>query len=164
MTATANQPPFSRIAPDVRLGKDVQIFGFVNLYGCEIGDGTKIGCFVQVQKGVKIGKNCKIQDHASICEGVTIEDEVFIGPGVHFTNDLHPRATTPTGVLKAEQDWECVKTVVRRGAAIGANATILCGIEIGEGAEISAGAFVAKDVPPYHVVVAKMSGVMVPRK
>ena len=143
---------FSRIAPDVRLGKDVKIYAFVNLYGCEIGDETKIGTFVEIQKGVHVGKQVKISSHTFICEGVTVEDEVFIGHGVMFTNDKYPRATTDTGELQGESDWICIPTLIKRGASIGSNATIMCGITIGERAMIGAGSVVTHDVPPGAVI------------
>lgn len=141
-----------RIAPDVKLGRGVRIFAFTNLYGCEVGDETKVGTFVEIQKGAKIGRRCKISSHTFICEGVTIEDEVFIGHGVMFTNDLLPRATAAGGQLQTEADWKCVPTVVKRGASIGSNATLLCGITIGEGAIIGAGSVVTRDVPAHAVV------------
>ncbi len=141
-----------QIAPDVKLGRNVRIFGFTNLYGCKIGDDTKIGTFVEIQKGSNIGARCKISSHTFVCEGVTIEDEVFVGHGVMFTNDLFPRATA-NGALQTEADWKCVPTLVKRGASIGSNATILCGITIGEGALIGAGAVVTKDVAAGAVVV-----------
>jgi acetyltransferase-like isoleucine patch superfamily enzyme len=140
------------IAPDVKLGRGVRIFGFVNLYGCEIGDDSKIGTFVEVQKGAKIGKRCKVSSHTFICEGVTLEDEVFVGHGVTFTNDLYPRATNVNGGLQTEADWKCIQTVVKRGASIGSGATLLCGITIGERAIIGAGSVVTKDVPPGAIV------------
>ena len=142
----------SLIAPDVKLGRNVRIYGFTNLYGCEIGDDTKIGTFVEIQKGAKIGSRCKISSHTFICEGVTLEDEVFIGHGVMFTNDLFPRATASDGRLQTEADWKCIPTLVKRGAAIGSNATLLCGITIGENALIGAGSVVTKDVPPGAIV------------
>jgi acetyltransferase-like isoleucine patch superfamily enzyme len=135
-----------RIAPDVKLGRNVRIFGFTNLYGCEIGDDSKIGTFVEIQKGVKIGSRCKISSHTFICEGVTLEDEVFVGHHVVFTNDRYPRATTG-GALQTEADWECIPTVVKRGASIGSGAVLLCGITIGENALIGAGSVVTRDVP-----------------
>jgi UDP-2-acetamido-3-amino-2,3-dideoxy-glucuronate N-acetyltransferase len=138
---------FCLIAPDVKLGQDVHIYNFVNLYGCEIGDGTKIGSFVEIQKGAVVGRNCKVSSHSFICEGVTIADEVFIGHGVIFINDKYPRATTADGSLQSEADWQVVKTLVERGASIGSGATILCGITIGEEAIVGAGAVVIKDVP-----------------
>jgi UDP-2-acetamido-3-amino-2,3-dideoxy-glucuronate N-acetyltransferase len=137
---------FCVIAPDVKLGRDVIIYNFVNLYGCEIGDGTKIGSFVEIQKGVFVGRNCKVSSHTFICEGVTIKDEVFVGHGVIFINDKYPRATTAHGSLQSEADWKVVPTVVERGAAIGSGATILCGVTIGEEAIVGAGAVVTKDV------------------
>jgi acetyltransferase-like isoleucine patch superfamily enzyme len=138
---------FCLIAPDVKLGQDVHIYNFVNLYGCEIGDGTKIGSFVEIQKGAVLGRNCKVSSHSFICEGVTIADEVFIGHGVIFINDKYPRATTTDGSLQSDADWQVVKTVVERGASIGSGATILCGVTIGEEAIIGAGAVVTQDVP-----------------
>lgn len=135
-----------RISPDVKLGSDVRLFGFVNLYGCEIGDQTRIGCFVEIQRGAKIGAKCKISSHTFICEGVTVEDEVFIGHGVMFTNDRWPRATTEDGVVIAESDWECQPTLVKRGASIGSGSTILSGLIIGEDAMVGAGSLVTVDV------------------
>lgn len=136
-----------RIANDVLLGEGVKIYDFVNLYGCQICDYTKVGMFVEVQKGAKIGKNCKISSHTFICEGVTIEDEVFIGHNVTFINDKYPKATTPDGNLQIDEDWDCVPTLVQRGASIGSSSTILCGITIGANAIIGAGSVVTKDVP-----------------
>lgn len=138
---------FARIAPDVKLGKDVKIYAYVNLYGCEIGDESKIGTFVEIQKGAKIGSHVKVSSHTFICEGVTIEDEVFIGHGVMFINDKHPRAATFTGQLQTEADWEVTPTLIQRGASIGSNATILCGVTVGEGALVGAGSVVTHDVP-----------------
>src|ERR687884_2161499 len=123
---------FCAIAPDVVLGRDVAIYNFVNLYGCEIGDGTKIGSFVEIQKGARVGRNCKVSSHTFICEGVEIEDEVFIGHGVNFINDKYPRATTESGALQTEADWQVERTVVRRGASIGTGAVILGGVRIAE--------------------------------
>ena len=140
------------IAPDVKLGREVSIYNFVNLYGCEIGDGTRIGSFVEIQKGATIGRNCKISSHTFICEGVHIEDNVFVGHGVMFTNDLFPRATRPDGTPQTEADWVLVETFVKKGASIGSNATILAGITIGENALVGAGAVVTKDVAPNSVV------------
>ena len=145
-------PAPQQIAPDVKLGRGVRIFGFTNLYGCEVGDDVKIGAFVEIQKGVKIGRRCKISSHTFICEGVTLEDEVFIGHGVMFTNDRFPRATNADGSPQTEQDWTCLKTVVRRRATIGSGATLLCGITIGEGALVGAGSVVTKDVTAGTVV------------
>jgi len=140
------------IAPDVVLGKNVKVFDFVNLYGCTIGDNSKIGTFVEIQKGAAIGKNVKISSHTFICEGVTIEDEVFIGHNVSFINDKYPRATTEGGGLQTEADWQVVPTRVCRRASVGTSSTILCGVTIGEGAVVGAGAVVTKDVPAYTVV------------
>jgi acetyltransferase-like isoleucine patch superfamily enzyme len=139
---------FVRIAPDVKLGRNVQIYCHVNLYGCAVGDETKIGPFVEVQRGAVIGQRCKIQSHAFICEGVTIEDECFIGHGVTFTNDLYPRACGPDGRLLQAGEWKVVPTRVCKGVSIGSNTAILCGITIGAGAMIGAGSVVTKDVPP----------------
>ena len=144
---------FCRIAPDVRLGHDVMIHAFVNLYGCTIGDNTKIGAFVEIQKNATIGQNVKISTHAFICEGVTIEDGVFVGHNVSFINDKWPRAAHADGRLKADADWEVVPTLVKRGATIGTGATILCGLTIGENAVVGAGSVVTRDVPAYAVVV-----------
>jgi len=140
------------IASDVRLGRDVRIQAFVNLYGCAIGDETRIGPFVEIQKGAKIGQRCKISSHSFICEGITIEDEVFVGHGVTFTNDRYPRATTESGALQSDADWTCQNTLVKRGASIGSGATLLGGITIGENALIGAGSVVTRDVPPNAVV------------
>ena len=148
------------IAPDVRLGRDVKIYDFVNLYGCEIGDDTKIGTFVEIQKGASIGKRVKISSHTFICEGVTIEDHVFIGHGVIFTNDLYPRATTPFGQMQTDADWTVVPTRVCKGASIGSGATILCGVEIGEGAIVGAGSVVTKDVAPGTIVAGNPARVL----
>jgi len=149
-----------RIAPDVKLGEDVKISAFVNLYGCTIGDGTKIGPFVEVQKNAFIGKRCKIQSHTFICEGVTIEDEVMVGHGVMFINDLDPWAVNPDGSLQTEADWKCIPTLIRKRASIGSNATILCGITIGAGALVGAGAVVTRDVPPDTIVAGNPARVL----
>ena len=141
-----------RIAPDVKLGKDVKLAGFINLYGCEIGDGTKIGTFVEVQKNALIGRNCKISSHTFVCEGVTIEDNVFVGHGVVFINDSYPRATTAAGGLQTEADWKVERTVVKAGASIGSGATILSQVVIGENAIVGAGSVVTKDVPANGIV------------
>ncbi|HZT59270.1 MAG TPA: acyltransferase [Pyrinomonadaceae bacterium] len=138
---------FCRIAPDVELGRDVVIHSFVNLYGCRLGDETRVGAFVEIQRGASVGARCKISSHTFICEGVRIEDEVFVGHGVMFINDRRPRATRPDGTPQTEADWKLETTLVRRGASIGSNATILCGVEIGERATVGAGAVVTKDVP-----------------
>jgi acetyltransferase-like isoleucine patch superfamily enzyme len=145
-------PDFKRIAPDVVLGKDVRIYAFVNLYGCTIGDGSKIGTFVEIQRGACIGRNVKISSHTFICEGVTIEDEVFIGHNVSFINDRYPRATTGDGQMQTDSDWKCEETLVRRRASIGTSATILCGVTVGENAIIGAGSVVTHDVPDGAVV------------
>ena len=142
-----------KISDDVILGKGTKICEFVNLYGCKVGDNTKIGTFVEVQKGVSIGANCKISSHTFVCEGVTVEDNVFIGHNVTFINDRKPRATRPDGTLQTEADWECIPTLVERGASIGSSATILCGITIGRNAIVGAGSVVTKDVAPNQTVV-----------
>lgn len=144
--------PTLRIAPDVVLGKDVKIYSFVNLYGCEIGDESKIGAFVEIQRGAKIGKRVKVSSHTFICEGVTIEDEVFVGHSVSFINDRYPFATTENGSLQTEADWPLEQTLVQRRASIGTGSTILCGLTIGEGSIIGAGSVVTKDVPAGAVV------------
>ena len=148
------------IAPDVKLGKNVRIFAFTNLYGCEIGDDVKIGTFVEIQKGAKIGNRCKISSHTFICEGVTLEDEVFVGHNVTFINDTKPRAANADGSLQAEADWKCVETLVKKGASIGSSATLLCGITVGEGAMIGAGSVVTKDVPAGAVVAGNPARIM----
>ena len=145
---------------NVTLGKGVKIFKFVNAYGCSIDDNSKVGAFVEIQKGASIGKNCKISSHTFICEGVHIEDNCFVGHGVMFTNDLFPRATNPDGSQQTDEDWTLVETFVKKGASIGSNATILCGITIGENALIGAGAVVVKDVPANSVVVGNPARVV----
>jgi UDP-2-acetamido-3-amino-2,3-dideoxy-glucuronate N-acetyltransferase len=157
-----SQQPYQQIAPDVKLGKDVSIFGFTNLYGCEIGDDVKIGTFVEIQKGVRIGNRCKISSHTFICEGVIVEDEVFIGHNVTFINDRYPRATNGDGGLQTETDWKCTRTVVKRGASIGSGTTLLCGVTIGEHAMVGAGSVVTKDVPPGAIVAGNPARVMKP--
>jgi len=149
-----------KIADDVRLGKDVRIYDFVNLYGCEVGDNTKIGHFVEIQKGAKIGRNCKIQSHTFICEGVTIEDNVFVGHNVTFINDVYPRATNEDGSMQNDEDWKCITTLVKKGASIGSSVTLLCGITVGEKAIIGAGSVVTKDVPPKTVVAGNPARVL----
>lgn len=154
---------FVRIAPSVILGKDVKIYAFVNLYGCEIGDESKIGTFVEIQKGVKIGRRVKISSHTFICEGVEIEDYVFIGHGVMFINDKYPRATTDSGEMQTEADWKCTSTLVKKGASIGSNATILCGVTIGENAIVGAGSVVTHDVPSGAVVAGNPARLLKPK-
>jgi UDP-2-acetamido-3-amino-2,3-dideoxy-glucuronate N-acetyltransferase len=144
---------FCVIAPDVKLGRDVRIHHFVNLYGCEIGDESRIGSFVEIQKRARIGRRCKISSHTFICEGVEIDDEVFVGHGVVFINDKFPRATTAEGRLQTDDDWQTIPTVVKRGASIGSGATILCGVTIGENAIVGAGAVVTRDVAGGTTVV-----------
>ena len=143
---------YQRIASDVKLGKDVRIFAFVNLYGCTIGDNSKVGAFVEIQKNARIGANVKVSSHTFICEGVTIEDDVFIGHNVSFINDKFPRSTAPGGGLQTEADWTVVPTVVKRGASIGTSVTILCGVTIGENAIVGAGSVVTRDVPANCIV------------
>jgi UDP-2-acetamido-3-amino-2,3-dideoxy-glucuronate N-acetyltransferase len=149
-----------KIAPDVRLGKDVKIYDFVNIYGCEIGDNTKIGTFVEIQKNAKIGKNCKISSHTFICEGVTIGDNVFVGHGVTFINDKYPKATNDKGELQTADDWTVEPTMVKRGASIGSGSTILSQIIIGEKAIIGAGSVVTKDVPANTIVAGNPARIL----
>jgi acetyltransferase-like isoleucine patch superfamily enzyme len=141
------------ISEDVKLGKNVKLSKFINLYGCEIGENTRIGTFVEIQRGARIGKNCKIQSHTCICEGVTIEDNVFVGHGVTFINDKFPKATNNNGELQTEEDWELGPTLIKKGASIGSGTTILCNVTIGEGAFVGAGSVVRKDVQPNTIVV-----------
>jgi len=148
------------IAPDVKLGKDVRLSRFINLYGCEIGDETKVGAFVEIQKGAKIGRRCKISSHTFICEGVQIEDGVFIGHSVTFINDSYPRATTAEGGLQTEADWKVERTTVKQGASIGSGATILANITIGENAIVGAGSVVTKDVPANAIVAGNPAKVL----
>jgi acetyltransferase-like isoleucine patch superfamily enzyme len=155
-----SRQPYQQIAPDVKLGKGVRLYGFTNLYGCEIGDEVSIGTFVEIQKGAKVGHRCKISSHTFICEGVTLEDDVFVGHNVTFINDRYPRATNGDGQLQTEADWNCIGTVVKRGASIGSGATLLCGIVIGERAMVGAGSVVTKDVPPGAVVAGNPARVM----
>ncbi len=143
---------FRRVAPDVKLGREVKLAAFVNLYGCSVGDDSRIGTFVEIQRGASVGRRCKIQSHSFICEGVVIDDEVFVGHGVIFINDRLPRATNEDGMLKGTEDWKCEQTHIARRASIGSGATILCGLTIGEGALVGAGAVVTADVPPGAVV------------
>jgi acetyltransferase-like isoleucine patch superfamily enzyme len=151
---------FLHIAADVKLGHDVKIYSFVNLYGCEIGDNSKIGAFVEIQKGSRIGSRVKISSHSFICEGVTIEDDVFIGHGVMFTNDKYPRSSTVDGSLQTEADWVCMPTLIRHDVSIVSNATILCGLTIGVGAIVGAGSVVTHDVPPWTVVAGNPARVL----
>lgn len=148
------------IAPDVKLGANVKLARFINLYGCEIGDETKIGAFVEIQKNAKVGRRCKISSHTFICEGVTIEDFVFIGHGVAFINDAFPRATTDSGDLQTEADWKVAPTVVREGASIGSGSTILCNVTIGEHAIVGAGSVVTRDVPARTIVAGNPARVL----
>jgi UDP-2-acetamido-3-amino-2,3-dideoxy-glucuronate N-acetyltransferase len=151
---------FCRVTPDVKLGKDVKIFAYANLYGCTVGDNTKIGTFVEVQKNAVIGANCKISSHTFICEGVTIEDDVFIGHNVTFINDIYPRSTAEDGGLQTEADWKVVPTFIKKGASVGSSATILAGVTVGEGAIVGAGAVVTKDVPPWAIVAGNPAKVL----
>ncbi len=155
-----SQTDFVRVTPDVKLGRDVKIYGFVNLYGCAIGDQCKIGTFVEIQKGVTVGNRVKISSHSFLCEGVTIEDDVFIGHGVVFINDKYPRAIAPHGELQTEADWTVIPITIRRGASIGSNATILYGVTIGEGAIVGAGSVVTKDVPAHTIVVGNPARIL----
>jgi len=156
----ASSQPFQQIAPDVKLGRGVRIYGFTNLYGCEIGDEVKIGTFVEIQKGARIGNRCKISSHSFVCEGVVLEDEVFVGHNVTFINDRYPRATNDRGQPQTEADWQCIPTRVKRGASIGSGATLLCGITVGERAVVGAGSVVTRDVPPGAVVAGNPARVM----
>jgi acetyltransferase-like isoleucine patch superfamily enzyme len=153
-------PTLKRIAPDVILGKDVKIYDFVNLYGCEIDDNSKIGTFVEIQKGSKIGKNCKISSHTFICEGVTVEDQVFIGHGVTFINDKFPRATNGNGCLQTEDDWVCVPTKVESGASIGSGSTLMCGVTVGRNAIVGAGSVVIANVPDHAIVAGNPAKIL----
>jgi acetyltransferase-like isoleucine patch superfamily enzyme len=148
------------IADDVKLGREVRLSRFINLYGCEIGDETKVGAFVEIQKNARVGKRCKISSHTFICEGVEIEDNVFIGHGVMFTNDTYPRATTPDGSLQTEADWKVERTIVRRGASIGSGTTLLCNLTIGENSLVGAGSVITKDVPPNTIVAGNPARVV----
>lgn len=152
--------PHVHLADDVRLGKNVRLYGFSNLYGCEIGDDTSVGPFVEIQRDARIGKRVKVQSHSFICSGVEIEDEAFIGHGVMFINDRFPRATTADGAPQGDDDWSCETTIIRRRASIGSNATILCGLTIGEEAVVGAGSVVTKDVPARAVVAGNPAKVL----
>lgn len=151
---------YQRIAPDVQIGERTRIFAFTNLYGCTLGDDVKVGAFVEIQKGARIGNRCKISSHTFICEGVTIEDEVFIGHNVTFINDRFPRATAAGGQLQTEADWTCVPTTIKRGASIGSSVTILCGVTVGEGAIVGAGSVVTKNVAPGMIVAGNPARVI----
>jgi acetyltransferase-like isoleucine patch superfamily enzyme len=151
---------FVSITPDVRLGTNVKLSKFINLYGCSIGDNTKVGAFVEVQKNATIGKNCKVSSHTFICEGVAIEDDVFIGHGVTFINGSYPRATAASGALQTEQDWKVEKTLIKRGASIGSGSTILANVTIGENAIVGAGSVVTRDVPANAIVVGNPAKVL----
>lgn len=151
---------YCSIAPDVRLGKDVRLAKFINLYGCEVGDATKIGAFVEIQKNAKVGRNCKISSHTFICEGVTVEDHVFIGHGVVFINDSYPRATNADGTMQTEADWRVETTLVKNGASIGSGSTILANVTIGENAIVGAGSVVTKSVPANTIVAGNPAKVL----
>ena len=155
-----NSTDYLCIAPDVKLGRDVKLAKFVNLYGCEVGDETKIGAFVEVQRNATVGRRCKISSHTFICEGVTIEDHVFVGHNVAFVNDSFPRATTPGGELQTGDDWAVEKTLVKKGASIGSGATILSNVTIGERAIVGAGSVVTRDVPPDVIVVGNPARIL----
>jgi len=150
----------NRVGPDVRLGRDVRVFAFANLYGCSVGDGSRIGAFVEIQKNAVVGARCKVSSHSFLCEGVTLEDEVFVGHHVCFTNDLLPRACRPDGTMQTKADWKVVPTLVRRRASIGSGAVILAGVTIGEGAMVGAGAVVTRDVPARTVVAGNPARVV----
>jgi UDP-2-acetamido-3-amino-2,3-dideoxy-glucuronate N-acetyltransferase len=149
-----------KITDDVKLGRNVKIYDFVNLYGCKIGDNSKIGAFVEIQKNATVGQNCKISTHTFVCEGVTIEDNVFVGHNVTFINDKYPRATNRVGGLQTEEDWSVIPTLVKKGASIGSSATILCGVTIGENAIVGAGSVVSKDVPDNTIVAGNPARVL----
>ena len=152
---------YTVISEDVQLGENVKLSKFINLYGCSVGENSKIGAFVEIQKNAAIGKNCKISSHSFICEGVTIEDNVFVGHNVTFINDTYPRATTSQGTLQTEADWNCTPTLVKCGASIGSSVTLLCGITIGENAIVGAGSVVRKDVPPNTIVAGNPAQIII---
>ncbi len=151
---------YTVISEDVQLGENVKLSKFINLYGCSVGENSKIGAFVEIQKNAAIGKNCKISSHSFICEGVTIEDNVFVGHNVTFTNDIYPRATTSQGTLQTDEEWNCSPTLVKKGASIGSSVTLLCGITIGENAIIGAGSVVTKDVPSNTIVAGNPAKIL----
>lgn len=157
---TTPEASVRQIATGVRMGRNVRIYDFTNLYGCEIGDDVRIGTFVEIQKGAKIGNRCKISSHTFICEGVTLEDEVFLGHHVVFTNDLYPRATNAEGKLQTDADWQCIPTLIKRGASVGSGAVLLCGVTVGEGAIIGAGSVVTRDVPAGMIAVGNPARVI----
>jgi acetyltransferase-like isoleucine patch superfamily enzyme len=151
---------WNSIAEDVKLGRNVSLSRFINLYGCEIGDDTKIGAFVEIQKNATIGRHCKISSHTFVCEGVVIEDNVFIGHGVTFTNDMYPRATSADGELQTEADWKVEPTIIRKGASVGSGATLLCNLTIGENAIVGAGSVVTRSIPPNAIVAGNPATIM----
>ena len=157
---SSGEPTTRLIADNVKLGKNVKIYAFTNLYGCELGDDVKVGTFVEIQKGARIGDRCKISSHSFLCEGVVLEEEVFIGHGVMFTNDRLPRATAADGKLQTEADWHCESTIIKKGASIGSGATLLCGITVGERAIVGAGSVVTKNVPKNAVVAGNPAKVL----
>jgi acetyltransferase-like isoleucine patch superfamily enzyme len=159
-TTDSTRNDYLCIAPDVKLGRDVKLARFINLYGCEVGDETKIGAFVEIQKNARVGKRCKISSHTFICEGVTVEDNVFIGHGVTFINDSYPRATTTDGNLQTEADWKVERTVIKKGASIGSGSTILSNITVGENAIVGAGSVVTKDIPPNSIVAGNPARIL----
>jgi acetyltransferase-like isoleucine patch superfamily enzyme len=158
MSGSGNE--YQCIAPSVKLGKDVKLSKFINLYGCEIGDGTKIGAFVEIQKNSTVGKNCKISSHTFVCEGVSIEDGVFIGHNVAFINDSYPRAVTEDGQMQTEADWKVERTTIKKGASVGSGSTILANVTVGENALVGAGSVVTKDVPPNAIVAGNPAKVL----
>ena len=151
---------YTVISEDVQLGENVKLSKFINLYGCSVGENSKIGAFVEIQKNAAIGKNCKISSHSFICEGVTIKDNVFVGHNVTFTNDIYPRATTSQGTLQTDEDWNCSPTLVKKGASIGSSVTLLCGITIGENSIVGAGSVVTKDVPSNTIVAGNPAKIL----